>query len=135
MASFNHQPRIRTIKKLILIILFALVAQSAMAAFATDVYAETEEQEADRVWCEWYGKTAEMVMTGRQKGHPYSLAVSEARTLSEESQSVVIGLIDEAWSSPIVEGKALKFATALLFQQNAQEWCLDYYGLTKEIQP
>jgi len=74
-------------------------------------------------------------MTGRQQGHPYSLAVSKVRTLSELDQIVVIGLVDSAWSDPIVEGKALKVATALLFQQDEQEWCLDYYGLTKETQP
>jgi len=35
-------------KKLILIVMFAMISQSAMATFATDVYAETEAQKAER---------------------------------------------------------------------------------------
>ena len=83
-------------KKLTLIVLFALVVQSAMGTFATNVYAETEEQRADRAWCEWLGKMAELVMTGRQQGRPYSHLVSEAQTLDDASQITLIGLIDEA---------------------------------------
>ena len=79
-------------KQLILIILFALVAQSAMATFATDVYAETEEQVADRAQCEWLGKTALYAMALRQQGRPYSQAVSEARMLSSTDQIVVLRL-------------------------------------------